>query len=738
MFNSLPDAVVFADPQRRIQMVNPALEILFGYTTEELVGQYTEILYQSSDDYPKLGEFCEMHYRHKSGEVFVGESTSGPAKDAAGNTIGMVSIIRNVTERKRAYEMIEQVRNHFRAIYDASPDMIFLHADDGSLVEVNDNALNNYGYTREEMLARTVAELSGTGCSQAEAQQRIARALAGDKLDFGWTARRKDGSEFPVEIRLRRFSSGAGLRGASLLVVVRDISELNFATTGLKRQQDLSSAVLDTLGSVVVVLNRSGSIISFNQAAQDISGYSGEEALGRCVWDFLLADEERKDVEYVFALLTTGDFPSKYENDWVTRNGKSRRIAWSNSALLDDEGRVEYVIATGIDITEQRRAERDLARVETEWNKAIEFLADPIFLVGLDDRVIRANHAFFTMIGKNPAQVIGEDISAIMYPKGEAVPCHVCAARRERKDIDLILEEDHPDNPVGRPIEVTLRVIRDAHSGPVGILMGIRDLTSQRQIEAELRQHRDHLEELVQQRTAALESVNRELESFSYSVSHDLRAPLRSIDGFSHALLEDYHEVLDETGLGYLHRVRRSSQRMGQLIDDLLQLSRVGREAMDCQQVDLSKMANSVVRLLREGDCEREMDVYIQDGMETCGDPRLLRLLLENLLGNAWKFTAPRSIGEMSFAVTVRDGRQEFFIRDNGVGFDMKYAGKLFAAFQRLHSNAEFPGTGIGLATVYRIVKRHKGYIRAASEPDKGASFYFSFGLGEGEPANGA
>ncbi|MEN8763417.1 MAG: PAS domain S-box protein, partial [Thiogranum sp.] len=543
---------------------------------------------------------------------------------------------------------------------------------------------------------------------------------------------------FPVEVRLRRFPNGAGLHGAMVLAVVRDISALHFETTALKREQDLSSAVLDTIGSVVVVLNRSGRIVSFNQAAQSISGYSAEEAVGRRVWDFLLADNEREGVEDVFARLAAGDFPCSYENSWLARDGKSHRIVWNNSALVDNEGRVEYVIATGIDITEQRRAERDLARVETEWNKAIEFFADPIFLVGLDDRVIRANHAFFSMIGKPASQVIGHDISAIMYPDGEAVPCHVCAARRERKDVDIVLEEDHPDNPVGRPIEVTLRVIRDAYRKPVGILMGIRDLSRQRQIEAELRQHRDHLEELVQQRTSALESVNRELESFSYSVSHDLRAPLRSIDGFSHALLEDYNAVLDETGLGYLHRVRKASQRMGQLIDDLLQLSRVGRDAMECRQIDLSKLAGSVVRLLREGDSEREMDVYIQDDMKTFGDPRLLRLLLENLLGNAWKFSSPRTVGEISFGVTNQDGRQEFYVRDNGIGFDMKYADKLFGPFQRLHSDTDFAGTGIGLATVYRIVKRHEGDIRAASEPDQGATFYFSFGLRAGEPTSEA
>ncbi|MEN8762890.1 MAG: PAS domain S-box protein, partial [Thiogranum sp.] len=220
LINSIPDAVVFADPQRRIQRVNPALQKLFGYSADELVGQTMENLYQSSDNYPQPGEIHEMSYRHKSGKVFDGETTSVPVQDATGNTIGLLSIIRNVTERKRTDEAIEQVHKHFRALYDASPDMIFLHADDGSLVEVNDNALSNYGYTRQEMLARTIVELSGKSFSQAEVQRWFARALAGENIDFNWTARRKDGSEFPVEVRLRRFPNGAGLHGAMVLAVV--------------------------------------------------------------------------------------------------------------------------------------------------------------------------------------------------------------------------------------------------------------------------------------------------------------------------------------------------------------------------------------------------------------------------------------------------------------------------------------------------------------------------------------
>lgn len=230
-----------------------------------------------------------------------------------------------------------------------------------------------------------------------------------------------------------------------------------------------------------------------------------------------------------------------------------------------------------------------------------------------------------------------------------------------------------------------------------------------------------------------LEATNRELEAFSYSVSHDLRAPLRSIDGFSQILLEDYTDVLDEEGANYLGRVRAASQRMGQLIDDLLVLSRMTRTSLRREIVDLSALAQSVADELRERDPNREVEFSIAGGLSGSGDARLLRVTLENLLGNAWKFTSGKEGARIEFGAMQREGSPGFpayFVRDNGAGFDMAYAGKLFGAFQRLHSPEEFEGTGIGLATVQRVIRRHGGAVWAEGEVGRGATFYFTLGNG--------
>lgn len=238
----------------------------------------------------------------------------------------------------------------------------------------------------------------------------------------------------------------------------------------------------------------------------------------------------------------------------------------------------------------------------------------------------------------------------------------------------------------------------------------------------ELRQHKVHLEQIVSERTSELKAANRELEAFSYSVSHDLRSPLRAIDGFSQALLEDYSETLDDTGKSYLERVRLASQRMGVLIDSLLRLSRVTRHELVLQDTDISLMCEEVIEDLRERNREREVEFSVQPGMIARCDRTLIRIALTNLLDNAWKYTRKQELPRVD--VGVRNG--EYFIADNGAGFDMRYADKLFMAFQRLHSSDEFEGTGIGLATTARVIRRHGGDIRAESEPGKGTAFYFS------------
>jgi PAS domain S-box-containing protein len=235
-----------------------------------------------------------------------------------------------------------------------------------------------------------------------------------------------------------------------------------------------------------------------------------------------------------------------------------------------------------------------------------------------------------------------------------------------------------------------------------------------------------HTEDVLRRANIETDASNRELEAFSYSVAHDLRSPLRSIDGFSLALLEDNADQLDEEGKSNLARVRAAAQRMARLIDDLLSLSRVSRAEIRRDRVDLGLVARGVAARLHETEPLRDVDVVVDEGLVAFGDTNLLGVVMENLLGNAWKFTSQRPKARIEVGVTSKDGQLAYFIRDNGAGFDMTYASKLFGAFQRLHGATEFPGTGIGLATVHRIVRRHGGEVWAEGKVAHGATFFFT------------
>jgi PAS domain S-box-containing protein len=264
------------------------------------------------------------------------------------------------------------------------------------------------------------------------------------------------------------------------------------------------------------------------------------------------------------------------------------------------------------------------------------------------------------------------------------------------------------------PVEVSIQLVTLDNTAQ-RIVAIVRDITERKKNEA-----------LMRERTLQLEATNTELEAFSYSVSHDLRAPLRAIDGFSQLLLEDYGDQLNNDGMEYLDRVRSAAQYMGQLIDDMLELARVTRAPMHTHDINLTAMAKEIMYRLREAEPARTVQTDIADGLRCMGDPRLLRVALENLLGNAWKYTGKTAAAHISFDTEQQGEQIVFRIRDNGAGFDMKFAGRMFSAFQRMHRKEEFEGTGIGLATVSRIVQRHGGRVWAQAKPGQGATFYFT------------
>jgi len=254
----------------------------------------------------------------------------------------------------------------------------------------------------------------------------------------------------------------------------------------------------------------------------------------------------------------------------------------------------------------------------------------------------------------------------------------------------------------------------------------ISNITERKQIEEEIRKMNDELESRVRGRTDQLEDSNKALEAFSYSVSHDLRAPLRSIEGFSQAILEEYREKLDETGRNYLDRVCAAAKRMEQLINNTLKLSQVNRFDFQCEAVDLSRMVREITEAHQKSNPDRAVNVIIREGIIVQGDHQMMKIVLGHLLDNAFKFTGKQAQPRIEFDKTIKDNETAYYVRDNGAGFDMAYVDKLFGPFQRLHTAEEFAGTGIGLATVQRIIHRHGGQVWAEGETGKGSTLYFN------------
>lgn len=481
-------------------------------------------------------------------------------------------------------------------------------------------------------------------------------------------------------------------------------------------------ALLENAPDALVIVDADGTIVLVNAQTERLLRYRREDLVGRPV-EVLVPLRFAPGHSGHRALFATDARPramgSALELTALRSDGVEVPVEISLSPIERPEGRL--VSAAIRDVTERRRL-HDLFR------GVLESAPDAMVIVDHTGTITLINAQTEQLFGHSRAALVGQPVEMLVPERFRARhPAHrqgfTQAPRARPMGAGLELWARRADGSEF-PVEISLSPLTGTDT-PMSCA-AIRDVTERRAVAAELHDHRERLEDLIEERTTALTATNRELEAFSYTVSHDLRAPLRSIDGFSQALIEDHAAQLDEEGLDHLQRVRRASQRMATLLDGLLSLSRLTRTDLKRERVNLSAVAAALAEELAPDPMERRVQVDITPGIFVEADSRQLQVALENLLGNAFKFTAGTDDARIEVAPAVLHGKPAVVVRDNGAGFDMAYSDKLFGAFQRLHAEREFPGSGLGLATVHRIVTRHGGCIEAEGRVGHGASFTFT------------
>jgi PAS domain S-box-containing protein len=572
-----------------------------------------------------------------------------------------------------------------------------------------------YGWRKDEVIGKTTHAVLQT--IFPEPIEQIYAEMARSAYWEGELAHhRRDGTTIVVSSRWA-MSSGQD-EPAKILESNRDI-------TKRKEEEGKFRSLLEAAPDAVVIINDAGLIVLVNSQTERMFGYMRSEMLNQEV-ELLLPDKFREK--------HLGHRAGFYSHPKVRTMGAglelyARRKDGSEIPVeislspLETQGGI-LVSASIRDISERKRAMETIRQNEEKLRLLIQGVNDyAILMLDSEGRINTWNEGAERIKGYRAEEILGTHFS-IFYTADD-----VAADKPSR---ELIIAEQN-----GRFEEEGWRVRKDgtrfwasviitALRDEIGQLRGFgkvtRDISERKKAEEDTDLQRKELA----QKNAQLLVANNELESFSYSVSHDLRTPLRAIDGFSHALMEDYADKLDDEGKRHLQRIRTATQRMGNLIDDLLGLARLSRASLHLQLLDVSSLVNSIASDLRKAQPERQIELQITEGLKATADAGLLRVVLENLLGNAWKFTSKKPVARIEFGQKKCRGVSTFFLQDDGAGFDPEYAGRLFGAFQRLHGLSEFEGTGIGLATVRRIIQRHNGHIWADGMVDRGATFYFT------------
>jgi len=626
-------------------------------------------------------------------------------------------------ELRQTQASLETAHAQYFDLYELAPVGYFTCSKKGVILEANLAAANLLGVPRKTMLNQPLVQYMSKAGSDQFYLNNIKLSESGETQSFEQRIIKPDGSELYV---IMTFTAAKDETDSPVArITLTNITPLKHAAVELEASRERIQLAIKTTGVGIWEWNILTNQIKWDEQMFRIYGVAPTEngLVEYRTWSEAVLPEElpRQEEEMRTTVkslrVNNREFRIRRINDGVCCHIQAVEIA-----RLNINGQVEWVVGTNLDITERYLRDEKLRQL----SRAVEQSPVSIVITDLAGAITYVNPRFTAVSGYSQTEAIGKKPS--IMKSGETPPelyselWKTIMSGREwrgefhnrKKSGELFWEQ-----------ALILPIVDEA--GKITHFLGVlEDISARKQVESEIKKLHAELEQRVLDRTAELTLINKELESFSYSISHDLRAPLRRIDGFSQILQEDCVGQLDAASRANFKRIREASQHMSKLIDDLLNLSSVGRGTLRHERVNLSALAQTVADHLQQTDPSRRMEWVIAPDQISEADPGLMQAMMENLLGNAWKFTSKTNDPKIEFGRTTQGGEPAYFIRDNGAGFDMRYAGKMFGAFQRMHTTAEFAGTGIGLATVQRILHRHKGRIWAESKVGSGATFYFT------------